>query len=616
MANTKSKTQPKKAVKKSAKTPDYKFPTAKDHPVGPSVREQFKTKVSPKVKKTLLSLGITPDVGRPANQHAMGYTNREVCEVWKYCGGNVSETSRITGLIRATINGHLKRAGLFGKPIADGQLKPDVPSVVDLPRKGQVKRWILTSAQNNTKINTKVWASIQALADYYKAEILCASYSYNVNAYGPMAVKNNTFKGEETKLWYAPEIADLLEESDQNIELAPGLVWCGRMNIMPTAIRPLQGFETYTGRKSGIFPHTKLSMESIASGKYEATKFNYTTGTVTQINYIQKKAGLRAEHSHSYGGLLVEVDSDGRWFVRQLVADAQGTIYDLDICVKNGQVLKGQTVEAITWGDIHVAQLDQDVERIGWGQSIEDQKALINVLKPRYQFMHDVLDFRSRNHHDRKNPHKQYELWFKQKDSVIEEIQGVIDFLDRSSRPFCTTVVVDSNHDNAFGRWLRDTDWRSDPKNAKLYLEAQLAVIQAIEKEDDFHLLEWAVLRAFPKCEAQFLRTDESFVICRPEKEGQIGRDDGSGIECGTHGDLGPGGARGTPLAFTKIGRKTNIGHSHAACIIDGVYVAGVSGKLDMGYNVGPSNWSHSHIVTYKNGSRAIITMYGGKWRA
>ena len=54
----------------------------------------------------------------------------------------------------------------------------------------------------------------------------------------------------------------------------------------------------------------------------------------------------------------------------------------------------------------------------------------------------------------------------------------------------------------------------------------------------------------------------------------------------------------------------------HTAGIIDGVYTAGVSGKLDMEYNKGPSSWSHSHVVTYPNGKRAIITVKNGKWKA
>jgi hypothetical protein len=37
---------------------------------------------------------------------------------------------------------------------------------------------------------------------------------------------------------------------------------------------------------------------------------------------------------------------------------------------------------------------------------------------------------------------------------------------------------------------------------------------------------------------------------------------------------------------------------------------------MDLGYNVGLSAWSHSDIITYANGKRAIVTFFRGKWRA
>src|SRR3546814_337856 len=82
------------------------------------------------------------------------------------------------------------------------------------------------------------------------------------------------------------------------------------------------------------------------------------------------------------------------------------------------------------------------------------------------------------------------------------------------------------------------------------------------------------------------------------------------------HGHLGPNGARGGAAAFAKMGRKANVGHSHQAGIYDGIFTAGTSSNLDMGYNRGPSSWSHSDVLTYKNGKRTIITHWNGKWRA
>ena len=198
--------------------------------------------------------------------------------------------------------------------------------------------------------------------------------------------------------------------------------------------------------------------------------------------------------------------------------------------------------------------------------------------------------------------------WIAGADVVEEELREVVAFLEHVKRRDCEVIVVDSNHDNALGRWLRETDYRRDPPNALFFLRCQTRMYEAIhEGEDNFHLVEWALRFVGADRMVRFLRQDESFVICR-DKQG--------GIECGMHGHLGPRGAKGTPLALSKMGRKANTGHTHGTEIIDGMYVAGTCSNMDVGYNKGPSDWSHSHIVTYANGKRAIYTMWAGAWRA
>lgn len=479
-----------------------------------------------------------------------------------------------------------------------------------LPAPGKIARYIFTCAQSNTRIHAPVWKNLVALADHLGAQVHVSRFTYQKEAYGKKAVKPGkaATKEDKAELWYDKAIEPFV--SDDSAIVAPGLVWCGEMNILPTAVRPLSGLESYTGRKSGIFPHVKIALESIASHKSEPAKINYTTGTVTKRNYVAKKAGLKAEFHHGYGGLLVEVDSTGSWWCRQLNADSEGTIYDLTLRAKGGRVTDGHRVAAINWGDIHVDGKDTPVLRASFGKD-----GMLDVLRPQHQFMHDVFDFRFSNHHDRNNPHKRFALHLDGRDNGVDEIKEVAKFLAFDSwRPFCKTVVVDSNHDNAMMRWLREADYRQDPKNAILFLEAQLEVYKAIEARDaKFHLVSWSVNRLAPDFARgnaraiKFLAQDESYVIC-PDANG--------GIECGMHGHLGPNGARGSAAAFARMGRKSNIGHTHSAAIHDGVYVAGVTGALDQGYNAGPSSWSHSHVVTYANGKRAIISIWRDKWRA
>lgn len=480
---------------------------------------------------------------------------------------------------------------------AQGKVKVAKREEFELPAKGQVKRYIFTSAQNNTRLHGAVWKNLNALAREVNAAIYVSRYHYETRFHGATAKPGTA--GLRSEQWFDPRIVEHI--CDRSVVVAPGLVFCGEAQILPTAKRPISGFESYTGRASCILPHAKFAMQSIASGKEEATKFIYTTGTVTQRNYLQKKAGLQAQFHHGYGGLIVEVDDTGAWWVRQLNADSTGTIYDLDLCAKNGKVTSGHAIEGITWGDIHARRVDPTVKKLAM--------EILDKYKPKHQFLEDVLDFRARNHHEIKNGHKMFERWVAggAEWCVAEEVSEAAQLVSDYTRPGTKTVVVNSNHDQALKRWLNEADYRMDPANAVFFLEAQREVyFNMLAQNKDFDVFKWAMERAGARG-VRYLAEDESYIICK---------DANGGRECGMHGHRGPNGARGNPLAFARMGRKANIGHLHSTGLWDGIAVAGTSSQLDLGYNVGPSSWSHSHIFTYKNGKVAIITMWKGKFKA
>lgn len=513
-------------------------------------------------------------------------------------GGNVSATSRALGLARATVQHAVKKAGLDKKPLVAGDNKGTVVKKAVLPAKGLIKRYILTSAQNNTRVNVPFWERLLALADHYEAEILVGTFSYNTNAYGKLAVKKDKHHAKDESLWFDPMVVPFI--NDERIELADGLVWCGEMNILPTAEDPLSGLETYSHRKSAIFPHAKVAMRSIPTMQGEGTKLNYTTGTVTLKNYIQKKAGLKAEHHHRYAALVVEVDHTGYWCVRQIgFSNKGGVVQDLDVVVDNQNVVTtGNHVEAITWGDLHATVVDPDVVRL----SLQ----MLDALNPKTQFLHDIMEGVTTNHHTMKDPHQRFKNYLRGLSKVSNELEETLSVLGRYERLWCDTVVVDSNHDAPWLlRWLKEYDYRQDPANAVFFLEAQLATYKALENKDEkFHIIEWALRKYGCGPDVRFLRTDESFMIC------------GRKIECGMHGHLGPNGARGGPANLKRVGRRANTAHTHSAGIYDGLYVAGTSSKLRWDYAKGPTSWTHSHIVTYPNGMRAIVTMYNNRWKA
>ena len=470
-----------------------------------------------------------------------------------------------------------------------------------LPKAGKVLTYLLTSAQNNTDIHRQCWENIKAYAHHLKAKIGVATFTYNKQSLGAKGAKRKTSKEEEIKEeWWAPQIEPYI--LDNRIEIAPGLVWCGELQILPTSINPIAGLESYTGRQSSVFPHPKFAMQSVPSPATSGTKFLYTTGTVTLSNYIQKKAGQKAEFHHGYGALLVEVDSDGNWFARQLCASSDGAFYDLTTKVHEGEVDSGDyRPEALIWGDVHERQLEPEMKELCFGAG-----GILDTLKPYNQVMHDLLDFRSQNHHDRDDSWLMFEKFRNSGLNVETEIRDVEKFLHDATRPWCHTIIVCSNHDEAFIRWLKEADFRVDPENALLFLKVTTAVYEAINLGDSLYPIEF-IFRNLRADNVRFLQRDESFIVC-PEA--------GGGIELGMHGDKGANGARGTLRAFAKTGRKCVVGHSHTAGWFEGAIQVGVLGALRQGYNEGISSWSHTHALVYPNGKRTLFTTWNGKWRA
>ena len=484
---------------------------------------------------------------------------------------------------------------------ARGKLRIPGVETRPLPAKGRKKVYILTCAQNNTGLHEACWRNLLALAAHDKAELIVASFTYATNSRASNGQKTAKETADAVEWWDArvtPHFAD------RRVDIAPGLSWCGELQILPTAANPLSGLESYTGRASSIIPHVTFAVQSVASPKAHGTKFLYTTGTVTLRNYIQKKAGQKAEFHHGYGGLIVEVRHDGTWFVRQLNADSEGVIYDLDRRIDQGKVTLGHRPEALVWGDIHTRQLDADMRKLGWGPN-----GLLETLRPKRQVLHDVLDFRSQNHHDRKDPWKVYAKHVSRGLDVAAEIDELGAFLAYASRPWCETVVVSANHDEALTRWLKEADYREDPTNALFHLQATTAAYVSLRSgQSAFMPLAWAVKLQWSAARSvKFLHRDEEYIVC-PDAAG--------GIELGMHGDVGANGSRGSLPQYAKSGRKCIVGHSHAAGLRQGAMQVGVMGALDQGYNVGMSNWSHTNALVYPNGKRALVTIWNGRWRA
>ncbi len=462
-------------------------------------------------------------------------------------------------------------------------------------RRGAVHRWLITSAQDDTDIHPRFWNNLQAYAKHIDAEILIGGFTYQTMRHTERMTLTNT---------YRKEIRDYMRFDP--IELGP-VMFHAEMNTLPTAARPLSGLLTYSQGRDAIFPHAKLAYQTAPAPKGSHVPSLMTTGAVTIPNYIQKKAGMKAEFHHILGATLVEVTDDGSAWHRPISAISDGSFQDLDIVVRNGNISHGNRIEAATLGDLHSPSVEEHVADWLWGTRAD---SLINALRPKYAFIHDLLSIEAHSRWVIGDAWHKAEMDAKGLSDMQYQIRLGAELLRQIEREHTQPVVIYSNHDDRLLQWAKRPPDRNDTRNIAYWHRCNLAFYEALAAEDEtFDILLWALKQEDPRQLAGigFVPLGGSFQICQET----------GGIENGYHGHDGPNGAKGSVASFTRMATRLTIGDKHSPEIQDGLYVAGITGNLEQGYNKGPGSWKRAHVLTYPNGKRTIITQNAeGRWRA
>jgi hypothetical protein len=116
------------------------------------------------------------------------------------------------------------------------------------------------------------------------------------------------------------------------------------------------------------------------------------------------------------------------------------------------------------WGDIHASEMDLDVRELAFGEG-----GMLDQLRPRRQFWHDLFSMRSRGHHEMKNFHRMFAKWVDGEESVEDEMRITADFSHEAHRDWCETVVVRANHDRHLDRWLNEARPERDPRTPTIF---------------------------------------------------------------------------------------------------------------------------------------------------
>lgn len=453
------------------------------------------------------------------------------------------------------------------------------------------QRYVVTAAQNATPVNKPFFETLLAYCKARGAQLIIVPYRYK----NPTSMWSAKAEHDD---WWAPEVVPYL--LDWRVTLNPNLVLLADIKTQPTATAPLQGFETITGGLSGIVAHPRIAFTTVPTPQAKLPKILTTTGAVTQKNYLPAKAGKKAEHHHSFGACVVEVDGK-KFHLRQINAVRDGSFCELDTEYR-GKTQRKVRVEALVMGDTHKEFIDPKVDKATFGRG-----GIVETLKPKKLVWHDLHDFFSKNHHHRGEVFINYAKHNEGRDDVAFWLKDTFAFVDSRTPPGVENVFVPSNHPDALARWVKESDPKTDPRNCVFWAQTFQAMLLGTkwtangpETVDPFSY--WG--KQWLKCadRTAFLSRGDSYSIC--------------GIDVSHHFDKGANGARGSRAQFAKIGTKTIGGHSHSPGITDGAYQVGTSSYLKLEYNSGLSGWLQTHCLIYKNGKRSLVTIVDGDWRA
>jgi hypothetical protein len=462
------------------------------------------------------------------------------------------------------------------------KVKQIEPEITEL---GDYAGIVVTSVLNDTTIFKEFFENLKAYCNHHNYKLMVIR-----NKYMNPSIMNN----QDGVSWPSDCIPYFL---DTTFRYKDKFKIIGDCNIIATASHPLTGIDGLSEGITTIVGHPVLQMQTMPVNKHKDHVILHSTGSVSvKTGYSATKTGYRASFHHCYGALVVQLDKDnGKFHLRQLLADKTGAFHDLDQKWENCNYTKS-SVDAIYLGDEHVIFRDEKVSTATFGEN-----GIVQTLRPTYIIRGDALDCHSISHHHTNDFFAKYKKTNVTNLANIEsELKETVSYINKTTPDFATSLLVNGNHESHLDKWLNVADPKQDLINAKFYHRLMWLKLHSIESGD--------AQSAFSLYIDSFGLGKENVKICP----------DGfslHGINLSMHGDIGPNGARGSIKNIAKIGERSVVGHSHVCSILMGTFQVGTSSKLQLEYNHGPSSWMHAHCVVHKNGKRQMIFIIDGDWR-
>lgn len=366
------------------------------------------------------------------------------------------------------------------------------------------------------------------------------------------------------------------------------------IQVSAKQIKPITGLSRLGSREgSYVFASPKQFLEYIPSGNKRGKNYSIMTpGSCTLPNYysevfVSKRLSYIAEHDHTMGAIIIEVEDENTFHFRQIQCADDGSFVDLGKKYKPNGKTTGVKTNAVM-GDLHGVNADFD--------AINVFANLFSKMKMDRIYLHDIFDGYSISHHVKDIAEKSTRSQNGMSnllDELTQTYNLVKDIQDKTKAN--EIKIVKSNHDEFLDRYLKEGRYLFDPENHL----ASLKIAVSLFEDGDVLSKGFEVAGNEVPDNWHFLQREDSSTI--------------ADVECGSHGDLGLNGAKPSLNSLEKIYGNCVVGHNHSAAINRGVFRVGTLSKLDMGYNRGPSSWSQTCCLIYEDGQRQLINNVNGK---
>lgn len=360
------------------------------------------------------------------------------------------------------------------------------------------------------------------------------------------------------------------------------------IQVSAKQIKPITGLQRMGNREgSYVFASPKQFLEYIPSGNSRIKNFTIMTpGACTTPQYftetfVSKRLSYIAKNDHTIGAVIIEIKDDTKFDFRQIQADVDGSFIDMGtLYTKDGKTENMNT--HIVFGDLHGIHVDDDAVNF----FLEKFKGM-NVDQI---FLHDIFDGYSISHHV-KDISEKAQRAHANKGNLEQELEETFRLVSdiETTLQAKTVNIVKSNHDEFLDRYLAEGRYIFDPENHLASLKIAVSLFEETDVlQKGFETVDCKIPNSW-----NFLQRSDSIEI--------------GGVECAAHGDLGLNGAKASLNSLEKIYGNSITGHTHSAAIQRGVFRVGTLSTLDMGYNRGPSSWTHTCCLLYDNGQRQLI---------